>query len=91
MVHILTTVISVFEDFEYLGEFWSEAGTGAVLHFGARVGDKRLRGVDVITFDEDGRIAEFEVMVRPANGLLALGEEMSRRAGPRLKELLDAV
>jgi hypothetical protein len=38
----------------------------------------------MIRFDEDGRIAEFEVMVRPASGLQALGAEMARRMGPIL-------
>ncbi|MBV6247452.1 UNVERIFIED_CONTAM: nuclear transport factor 2 family protein, partial [Pseudomonas aeruginosa] len=30
-------------------------------------------------FDDDGRIVDFEVMVRPMSGLQALGEEMGRR------------
>ena len=29
--------------------------------------------------DADGRIVDFEVMIRPANALLALGEEMGKR------------
>ena len=34
--------------------------------------------------DDEGRIAEFEVMVRPMSGLQALGEEMGRRVGATL-------
>jgi hypothetical protein len=41
-----------------------------------------LKGVDIIRFDEAGRIAEFEVMVRPANALMALGQAMGARIGP---------
>ena len=33
---------------------------------------------------EDGKIVEFEVMVRPMSGLAALGEEMGRRLAPYL-------
>ncbi|MCU0765520.1 MAG: nuclear transport factor 2 family protein, partial [Burkholderiaceae bacterium] len=29
--------------------------------------------------DADGRIVDFEVMIRPASGLAALAEEMGRR------------
>jgi hypothetical protein len=47
--------------------------------FSAKVGDKELKGIDMIRFDEAGRIADFEVMVRPASGLQALGAEMARR------------
>ena len=36
----------------------------------------------MIRFDADGRMAEFEVMVRPASGLQALGAEMMRRMAP---------
>jgi len=38
----------------------------------------------LIRFDDEGRIAEFEVMVRPMSGLQALGEEMGRRVGTTL-------
>ena len=33
----------------------------------------------MIRFDEEGKIVDFEVMVRPFNGLQALGEEMGAR------------
>jgi 2,4-dienoyl-CoA reductase (NADPH2) len=57
-----------------------------VLEFSARVGEKRLKGVDIIAFDTDGKIVDFEVMVRPANGLQALGEQV----GVRLAAVLGA-
>jgi hypothetical protein len=78
---VLRTAASVFEDFAYHREF--VAGPhDVVLEFSARVGDKQLKGVDIIRFDEAGLIAEFEVMVRPANALAALGEAMGARIGP---------
>jgi len=78
---VLRTAASVFEDFVYHREFVS-GPNDVVLEFSARVGDKKLKGVDIIRFDEAGKIAEFEVMVRPANALLALGEAMGARIGP---------
>ena len=74
---LLQTVIQVFRDFCYHREF--VAGDSAALEFSAFVGDLSLKGIDLIRLDADGRIVEFEVMIRPANALLALGEEMGKR------------
>ena len=76
---ILNTVFTVFEDFHYHRELASADGHNVVLEFSARVGDKQLKGIDLIRFNEEGKIIEFEVMVRPLSGLQALGEEMGRR------------
>jgi len=81
---ILSTVLEVFEDFAYHREFFSADGQHVVLEFSARVGDKSLKGIDMIQFDAEGRIVAFEVMIRPFNGLQALGEEMGRRLGAHL-------
>ncbi len=78
---ILTTVFGVFKNFTYHREFASEDGFSVTLEFSAAVGDKQLKGVDIIRFDESGKIVEFEVMVRPFSGLQALGEEMGKRLG----------
>lgn len=88
LVHILSTVTTIFEDFAYHRRFWTPDGEAVVLEFSARVGDKKLKGVDIISFDDAGRIKEFEVMIRPANAAAAVGEAMAAKAGPRLKELL---
>jgi hypothetical protein len=74
---ILSNVAQVFEDFTYHREMTD--GTTWTLEFSARVGELTLKGVDIIRFNEDGKIADFEVMIRPANALQALGAEMGRR------------
>lgn len=76
---ILSTVIQVFKDFTYHRELVSEDGLSVVLEFSAVVDDKALKGIDLIRFDEQGKIVEFEVMVRPLSGLQALGAEMRSR------------
>lgn len=81
---ILNTVVRVFEDFAYQRELASTDGTDVVLEFSARVGDRQLKGIDMIRFDEAGLITDFEVMIRPMSGLQALGEEMGRRLAPQL-------
>lgn len=81
---ILNTVFQVFEDFTYHRELASADGLNVVLEFSARVGDKQLKGIDMIRFNEAGKIVEFEVMVRPMSALQALGDEMGRRLGAYL-------
>src|SRR5690606_14406778 len=81
---ILNTALKVFEDFAYHRELASADGLNVVLEFSARVGERELKGIDMIRFDEAGKIVEFEVMVRPMSGLQALGEEMGRRLAPFL-------
>lgn len=81
---ILNTVLQVFQDFAYHRELASADGLSVVLEFSAKVGGRELKGIDMIRFDEAGKIVEFEVMVRPMSGLAALGEEMGRRLAPYL-------
>lgn len=81
---ILNTVLQVFQDFAYHRELASADGLSVVLEFSARVGERQLKGIDMIRFDESGKIVEFEVMIRPMSGLQALGEEMGRRLAPFL-------
>ena len=76
---ILTNVIQVFENFTYHREFISEDGNNVVLEFSANVSDKKLKGVDMIQFNEEGQMIDFEVMIRPKSGLEALAVQMGQR------------
>ena len=78
---ILKTVAGVFSNFKYHRQLASDDGLSVVLEFSANVGDKSLKGIDLIQFDTDGKIVDFEVMVRPLSGLQALGLEMGRQLG----------
>jgi hypothetical protein len=79
VVMILSNVVQVFEDFQYHRQLASDDGLNVVLEFSARVGERELKGIDLVRFDADGLIVDFEVMVRPMSGLQALGEQMGRR------------
>lgn len=78
----LTAASQVFEDFVYHRELASADGTSVVLEFSAKVNGKALKGIDLIQFDAEGRIVDFEVMVRPLSGLQALADEMGKRMAP---------
>lgn len=74
---ILMTVTEIFADFRYVREIKNDFHWA--LEFEAKVGEFNLRGVDLIELDATGKIIDFEVMIRPANALNALGTEMGRR------------
>jgi hypothetical protein len=68
--------------FVYRGEWRSN--TGAVLEFENVIEGITINGVDIITFDDDGRITNFKVMVRPLKAVNLLhrlmGEQLARLA-----------
>ena len=76
---ILTNVIQIFENFTYYREFYTEDQQSVVLEFSANVGEKKLKGIDMIRFNEAGQIVDFEVMIRPKSGLEALAAQMGQR------------
>ncbi|WP_172381705.1 nuclear transport factor 2 family protein [Streptomyces sp. MNP-20] len=75
-------LLRTFEDFRYVGSFEGTSGTSAdgteapsaVLLFRAAVGGKEIHGIDLLHVDEDGRIKEFTVMVRPQSAVESLGQ-----------------
>jgi hypothetical protein len=79
---LLFVLMEVFEDFRYTDELDAEDGTQALV-FQAGVGGRELQGVDLLRFDDTGRIRELTVLVRPMSGLQALMEAV----GPRLESL----
>ncbi|GAA5233336.1 nuclear transport factor 2 family protein [Verticiella sediminum] len=90
IVLVLTTVNTVFENFQYHREFFTADGLSVGLEFSAEIDGKALKGIDLIRFDPDGKIAEFEVMVRPASGLAALQAAMGARLAQHKATLTGA-
>jgi hypothetical protein len=52
------------------------AGDTAVLEFETTVGGKYVNGVDIIRCDDDGKIVEFRVMIRPLQAVNLVHEQM---------------
>ena len=75
-------LLRTFEDFRYVGHYTGTAETStdgtttssAVLVFRATVNGREIHGIDLLHFDDDDRIKEFTVMVRPQSAVHALGE-----------------
>ena len=52
-------------------------GNHAVLEFETTVDDIAVNGVDIITCDDDGKIVEFKVMIRPLKAINKVHEQMA--------------
>ncbi|WP_067836777.1 nuclear transport factor 2 family protein [Nocardia lijiangensis] len=76
---ILRAVIRVFEDFHYVREIADANGRDHALVFEATVDGKQLTGCDFLHFDENGKIDEFMVMVRPLSAAQALAARMGEQ------------
>ncbi|KAF0845321.1 nuclear transport factor 2 family protein [Nocardia caishijiensis] len=74
---ILRAVLRVFEDFRYVREIGDDRDHALV--FEATVNGKKLTGCDFLHFDEQGRIDDFMVMVRPLSAAQALAERMGEQ------------
>lgn len=86
---VLSNVIEVLTEFKYHREFLD--GKNWALEFSAVVNGKSVKGIDLIEFNDEGQIVNFEVLIRPLSGLIALGEDMNRRfadAGKETKPLI---
>ncbi|MFJ3582435.1 nuclear transport factor 2 family protein [Streptomyces sp. NPDC090127] len=73
---ILRGVMRVFEDFVYVREIENADGRDHALVFTATVNGRRIQGCDFLHVDEEGRIDDFTVMVRPLSAAQALAEAM---------------
>ncbi|MFI1094864.1 nuclear transport factor 2 family protein [Streptomyces sp. NPDC020917] len=78
---ILRAVLRVFENFRYERELAGRDGRDHALVFTATVDGKQIQGCDFLHLDEDGRIDEFTVMVRPLSAAQALAEAMAAQFG----------
>jgi len=74
---ILQSVADIFEDFSYHRQ-WLD-GNDFALEFSAMVGDKKVKGIDLIRWNEQGKIIHFEVLLRPLNGLQLMLEKMTEK------------
>jgi hypothetical protein len=76
---VLTHVVATLEDFRYTDEL--AEGDTVVLRFKARVGDRELEGIDFLELDEEGRVAELTVFMRPLSAIDAFNKRMAARLG----------
>ena len=80
--HLLGLIVHTIDDFTYRRE-WQHGGELA-LEFSGHVGEPELQGIDLISLDEQLRIANLDVLMRPVNAVVSLRE----RIAPQMAEYL---
>lgn len=74
---VLTHVAATLEGLTYVDEL---AGENSVcLRFKAKVGDRELEGIDFLELDDEGKVAELTVFMRPLSAINAFNEQMKAR------------
>ena len=73
----LRAAVAVFgnETFRYVREL--EGERDAVLEFEVEIDGVYVNGVDLIRWDDAGRIVDFKVLVRPLKAMLAIQQKMA--------------
>ena len=73
----LTAAFNTFlnESFTYINEFTSK--NAAVLEFTVEIEGIIVNGIDMITWNDEGKIIEFKVMVRPIKALNLINDQMT--------------
>jgi hypothetical protein len=74
---ILTQVAATLEELTYVDELVE--GSTVALRFKAKVGDRELEGIDFLELDEEGKVAELTVFMRPLSAITAFNERMTAR------------
>ena len=74
-VKYLASAGKVFSNtgFHYVGEW--EGKNSLILEFNAEINGIKIDGIDMITWDEDGLITNFKVMVRPLKAMNMLHQK----------------
>jgi hypothetical protein len=67
-------VIDNIEELEYTDEL--EGAEMHALSFRARFGKREIEAVDLLRFDERGKISEFRVIIRPLTGVIAVANAL---------------
>lgn len=71
-------VLGIGGSFRYVHQLEDPHDRVAVLEFVTEVDGKQVEGIDKLTFDEEGRITELKVMLRPASAVQAVGARMAQ-------------
>jgi ketosteroid isomerase-like protein len=77
-------VLGIGHSFRYVHQLEDADDRVAILEFATEIDGRQVEGIDKLTFDADGLIAELKVMIRPASALQLVGAKMAEefaRAG----------
>ncbi|MBV8956421.1 MAG: nuclear transport factor 2 family protein [Solirubrobacterales bacterium] len=70
-------VLAIPAEFRYVHQLEDLTDRVAMLEFETVVDEKQVEGIDKLTFDDDGLIAELKVLIRPASALQVVAARMA--------------
>src|SRR3984885_4634313 len=70
-------VLGLGGHFRYVQQLEDSDARVAILEFATEVDARQVEGIDKLTFDQDGRITELQVMLWPASALQVVGARMA--------------
>jgi ketosteroid isomerase-like protein len=76
---ILRGVVEVFDGFHYVREIHDANGRDHAFVFQAKVDGLDVTGCDFLQFNDEGKIVDFMVMVRPLRAAEALSRQMAAK------------
>jgi hypothetical protein len=82
VAQILDAVFHILDEWRCVRVIGAPGAPDHALVFQAHIGDRQIEGCDFLHLDDDGKIDEFYVMVRPLSGALALADAMKTRLAP---------
>ncbi|WP_173205390.1 nuclear transport factor 2 family protein [Sphingopyxis sp. BSNA05] len=71
-------VVLANDSFRYVREIVDESQNMAMLEFELELDGIQVNGVDIISWNDDGKIQDFKVMVRPLKAINKVWEEMGK-------------
>ncbi len=66
------------DSFKYVREIVDDDANMAMLEFELQLDDIQVNGVDIISWNDDGKIQDFKVMVRPLKAINKVWDEMGK-------------
>ena len=73
--HLLGLILQTIEGFTYHRE-WTD-GAELALELTGRVGELDVQGIDLISLDDENKVRNVDVMIRPVNAVIALQKIIS--------------
>ncbi len=73
-LYLLSAAKVLLDEFQYIRSIRQDLHW--CLEFNCKIGDVTVRGIDLITLNEEGKIIDFEVMVRPLKAVNAIHQAM---------------
>lgn len=74
---ILCMAIGLYSAFSFGDPLWLDGGHQVALPFEGQMGPHAARGLDLLTFDADGRVTAIEVFMRPLAVVTYLAQQVA--------------